>query len=80
MQRDLDCVVAARVRDAHRDTRVGCAAELLASVCARNVLTIVRVGGGGAPLGSEFNADAWHVEFSMDKTSSEKAFAGEERR
>lgn len=80
MQRDLDCVVAARVRDAHRNTRVGCAAESLAILRARGVLAIVRVSGGSAPWGSEFNAGAWHVEHGVDNVSSEEASAMEERR
>lgn len=57
MQRDLDRVATARVRDsnvryAHRNTGVGCAAGLLA---------IVRERGGDASWGSEFDADACHV-------------------
>jgi hypothetical protein len=56
MQRDLDCVVTARVRDVHRNTGVGYTAEVFVIVRARGVwavvrawgvLAIVRVLGGG---------------------------------
>lgn len=50
--RDLDRVVTARVLVVHGNAGVECAAEWSATV---------RVWGGGASWGSEFDADVCHV-------------------